>query len=69
MLKLLRDKKSWDQRVIDGQSTEIQKDLMSYTIDITTHLEFGYDGNTLEQENNLIQQHLEKIISNDQSAD
>lgn len=41
---------------------EVQKDLMRYTVDVTTNLAFGYDMNTLEQEEDPIQHHLEKIF-------
>ena len=45
-----------------GQSIEIQKDLMRYTVDVTTSLAFGYEMNTLEQGDDVIQQHLEKVF-------
>ena len=35
---------------------------MRYTVDVTTDLAFGYDINSLEQEGNVIQQHLEKVF-------
>jgi cytochrome P450/nitrite reductase/ring-hydroxylating ferredoxin subunit len=41
---------------------DVQKELMRYTVDITTNLAFGYDMNTLEQEGDRIQQHIERIF-------
>jgi cytochrome P450/nitrite reductase/ring-hydroxylating ferredoxin subunit len=41
---------------------DAQKDLMRYTVDITTNLAFGYDMNTLEAEGDRIQQHLERVF-------
>ncbi|NIP27820.1 MAG: cytochrome P450, partial [Phycisphaerae bacterium] len=41
---------------------DIQKEMMRYTVDITTNLAFGYDMNTLEEEGDLIQQHLERVF-------
>jgi cytochrome P450 len=45
-----------------GQPVDVQRDLMRYTVDVTTNLAFGYDMNTLETEGDIIQQHLEKIF-------
>jgi hypothetical protein len=41
---------------------DVQQDLMRYTVDVTTNLAFGYDMNTLENEGDVIQGHLEKIF-------
>ncbi|MFQ5675823.1 MAG: cytochrome P450 [bacterium] len=57
-----RLKKRWERMSKYGEAIDIQKDLMRYTVDITTCLTFGYDGNTLEEEGDVIQQHLEKIF-------
>lgn len=45
-----------------GETVEIQKDLMRYTVDVTTRLAFGYEMNTLEQGEDAVQQHLEKVF-------
>lgn len=50
----------WKQS--SGKSVEIQKDLMRFTVDVTTNLAFGYDLNTLEEKGDVIQTHLEKIF-------
>jgi cytochrome P450 len=57
-----RLKNCWDARVLDAKATEVKQDLIRYTIDVTTNLAFAYDGNTLEQNNNPLQQYLEKIF-------
>ncbi len=51
------------QRVADaGEVTDIVQDLTRFTVDVTTTLSFGYDVNTLEQENVPIQKHLSEIL-------
>ncbi len=46
------------------QNTEVDvlKDMMRYTVDITTEMAFGYPMNTLNKEGDVIQNHLEKIF-------
>ena len=46
-----------EQRVLDAQ-----KELMRYTVDVTTNLAFGYDMNTLEQDHDVIQDQLEQLF-------
>jgi cytochrome P450/nitrite reductase/ring-hydroxylating ferredoxin subunit len=50
----------WESAARDQRSVDIQKDLMRYTVDVTTNLAFGYDMDTIEGE--VIQQHLEVIL-------
>lgn len=45
-----------------GQAVDVQDDLMRYTVDVVTRFAFGFDGNTLEQEGDVIQQHLHHIF-------
>jgi cytochrome P450/nitrite reductase/ring-hydroxylating ferredoxin subunit len=52
----------WERSANDQLPVEAQKDLMRYTVDVTTNLAFGYDMNTLENEGDVIQEHLEKIF-------
>ena len=52
----------WQQLAAQQTPLDVQKELMRYTVDITTNLAFGYDMNTLEEEGDLIQQHLERIF-------
>lgn len=50
----------WKQQ--DLSAIDIQQEMMRYTVDITTSIAFGYDTNTLEKGDDVIQQHLEKIF-------
>ena len=52
----------WQQLAAQQTPLDAQKELMRYTVDITTNLAFGYDMNTLEEEGDRIQQHLEKVF-------
>ena len=52
----------WNRAAEKGTAVNVQKDLMRYTVDVTTNLAFGYDMNTLEKEGDVIQQHLERIF-------
>jgi len=52
----------WQQAADESRDVEVQKDLMRFTVDVTTNLAFGYDMNTLEQGENAIQKHLERIF-------
>src|SRR5262249_12913566 len=57
-----RLKGRWDRAAAERQPVDVQKDLMRYTVDVTASLVFGYDMNTLEKGEDVIQQHLEKIL-------
>ncbi len=52
----------WQRLAEQGSPFEAQKELMRYTVDITSNLAFGYDMNTLEEGGDQIQQHLERIF-------
>ena len=41
---------------------DAQRDLMRFTVDVTTGLVFGHDLNTLEEKGDVIQHHLDKIF-------
>jgi cytochrome P450 len=41
---------------------DVQKEMMRYTVDITTSIAFGYDINTLQKEKDIIQDHMEKVF-------
>ncbi len=45
-----------------NESFDVQKQMMRYTVDITTEIAFGYPMNTLEKGDNTIQKHLNKIF-------
>ena len=56
-----RLQRRWE-RAAGRQRVDAQRDLMRFTVDVTTGLAFGRDLNTLEQTGDVIQTHLEKIF-------
>jgi len=54
-----RLKNKWDAI---NQPFDVQKDLVRYTVDVTSSLAFGYDMNTIEMGEDVIQNHLEKVF-------
>lgn len=52
----------WKKNADGNSSFDVQKDLMRFTVDVSTTLAFGYEMNTLEQEGEVIQQEMEKIF-------
>jgi len=52
----------WQRLAAQHSPIDVQKELMRYTVDITTNLAFGYDMNTMEEKGDRIQQHLERIF-------
>lgn len=52
----------WSKRAESGEPFDIQQDLLRFTVDVTTDLAFGHDLNTQEQEEGVIQDHMEKIF-------
>lgn len=52
----------WQRAARRGDTVEMTADLVRYTVDVTTALAFGEDPNTLEQEGNLIQDHLALVF-------
>lgn len=63
LLKVLaRLERRW-QAVGDAPGgRDVQADLMRFTVDVTASLAFGQDINTLEEQGEVIQQHLDKIF-------
>jgi cytochrome P450 len=57
-----RLKRRWIRAAETHATVDIQQDLMRYTVDVTTNLAFGYDMNTLENDGDVIQHDLEKIL-------
>jgi len=57
-----RLKTRWERAASTGNVVDIPTDLMRYTVDVTTPLAFGYDMNTLEHEEEGLQQHLVQIL-------
>lgn len=52
----------WVRAAERGEVVEMTKDLKRYTVDVTCALAFGEDPNTLEQDGDIIQNHLELIF-------
>jgi cytochrome P450 len=57
-----RLRRRFQKRAYSGQDFEIGKDLMRFTVDVTTQLAFAYDINTLEKDGDLIQKYLEVVF-------
>lgn len=45
-----------------GDVLDLQQEYMRYTVDVTAGLAFGVDINTIEQGDNVIQKHLDKVF-------
>lgn len=52
----------WQQAARDGRAIDLQADLMRYTVDTIAGLAFGAEVNTLQSDDDVIQQHLDKIF-------
>jgi cytochrome P450 len=52
----------WQRCADEGRSIDLQADLMRYTVDTIAGLAFGTEVNTLESDEEVIQQHLDKIF-------
>lgn len=52
----------WDAAARRGEVVEMTSDLVRFTVDVTTALAFGEDPNTLEQEGDVIQDHLALVF-------
>lgn len=52
----------WLQRAESGEPFQIQKDLLRFTVDVTSSLAFGYPMNTIEEQGGAIQDHMEKVF-------
>lgn len=54
--------KKWSERAESGEAFVIQKDLLRFTVDVTSSLAFGYSMNTIEEQGSAIQDHMEKVF-------
>lgn len=52
----------WRKLEATGSKIDVQVEMMRLTVDITSTLAFGYPMNTLEEKDEVIQKHLEKIF-------
>lgn len=57
-----RLKNRWEEKARSGSSVDLCKDLMRFTVDVTSELAFGVDVNTIETNGPVIQQHLDKVF-------
>lgn len=57
-----RLQRRWLAAARKGEVVEMGDDLVRYTVDVTTTLAFGEDTNTLEQDGNVIQDHLALVF-------
>jgi cytochrome P450 len=58
----MRLQRRWEAAAARGERIEAQRDLMRFTVDVTSGLALGKDLNTLEQPGDTIQQHLDKLF-------
>jgi len=52
----------WTEAAQAGRAIDLQADLMRFTVDAIAGLAFGTDVNTLQSDDDVIQQHLNKIL-------
>ncbi len=52
----------WSEAATGGRTIDLQADLMRFTVDAIAGLAFGTDVNTLQSDDDIIQQHLNKIF-------
>ena len=52
----------WHRHAATGRTMDLQAELMRYTVDVTAGLAFGADINTIGSDDDVIQQHLDKIL-------
>lgn len=57
-----RLQRRWEAAARDGTVIDAQRDLMRYTVDVTSGLALGHDLNTLEQQGAVIQDHMELLF-------
>ena len=57
-----RLQRRWERAAATGERVDVQRDLMRFTVDVTSGIALGTDLNTLEQEGDVIQRHLDKVF-------
>ncbi|MHB1668134.1 MAG: cytochrome P450 [Thiomonas sp.] len=58
----LRRRSRWRAAAQNGARIDLQADLMRFTVDASAGLAFGVDVNTLDSDDDVIQQHLNRIF-------
>ena len=57
-----RFRRRWERAADDGRILVVEDEIRRFTVDVTTHLAFDYDINTIEQEGDIIQRKLEFVL-------
>lgn len=57
-----RLQRKWESAADAGETTDLCRDLMRLTVDVTAELAFGIDFNTVETEGPVIQRHLDRVF-------
>ncbi len=57
-----RLQRRWERAADLGEPVDLCRDLMFFTVDVTTQLAFRVDANTLETDGPTIQRHLDKVF-------
>jgi len=57
-----RLQRRWERAAASGEPIDAQRDLTRFTVDVTSGLVFGHDLNTLEEEGDVIQRHLNVVF-------
>jgi len=52
----------WQKLASNGTSVELCRDVMRYTVDVTTQLAFGINVDTIGTDGPVVQQHLDKVF-------
>lgn len=52
----------WQRAAAQGKAVDLPRELMRYTVDVTTQLAFGIDFNTLETDGHVIQDDLDHVF-------
>jgi cytochrome P450 len=58
-----RLRQRWLRAAATGEAIDVQADLMRYTVDVTMLFSLGHDSNTLEQDGDVIQNHLHPVMA------
>ncbi|MEQ8799225.1 MAG: cytochrome P450 [Salinisphaeraceae bacterium] len=57
-----RLRQRWLQAATEGRTVDVVDDLMRYTVDVVTLFAYGHDANTLQQGDDIVQQHLRHVF-------
>ncbi len=63
-MKLITErlKQRWEQAAAEGKVIHVVDDLMRYTVDVTTLFAYGFDANTLQQGEDVVQKQLMHVF-------